>query len=158
MMDAIGAYVLRICCSAVIAGIVLTVGGEGPGSKTRKMICGLFMAFVVISPLREVKLSDLWELPEDLYQQGQDITASAQADTNNAISDIIIQRTRTYILDEASSLHIQLQVDDVRLDQDTLAPVQVELRGEIAPYQRALMSDFLADTLGIEKEDQIWNQ
>lgn len=156
-MDTIGAYVLRICCSAVIAGVVTTIGGDGPGSKTRKMICGLFMAFVVISPLREVKLSDIWKLPEDLYQQGQDIAASAQADTNSAISDVIIQRTRTYILDEASSLNAELQVEDIRLDRETLEPVQVELRGKIAPYQRSLMSGFLADTLGIEKEDQIWN-
>lgn len=157
-MSTIGGYVLRICCCAIIAGVVSSIGGDGPGSKIRTMICGLFMAFVVISPLRQIEISELWELPDDLYQQGQNITAAAQENTNEAISDIIIERTRTYILDKASSLNVQIQVETIRLDPDTLAPIQVELSGNIAPYQRSILSDFIAETLGIGKEDQIWSQ
>lgn len=157
-MNAIGAYVLQICCCAIISGVVAAIGGNGPGSKMKNMICGLFMTFVIISPLREIELTDLWSMPEGFYQEGQDITASAQKNANEAISDIIIERAGTYILDEANSLNVRLQVEKICLDPDTLSPVQVELSGDIAPYQRSILSDYIADTLGIGKEDQIWSR
>ena len=157
-MDAVGAYVLRVCCCALIGGVILTIGGDGPGRKVRKLIVGLFMASIVISPLRKIQLGELWDLPDDLYAEGQDITATAQEDTKNAISDIIIERTRSYILDEANSLDAKIQVTMIRLDPYTLTPVQVALTGDVSPYARSLLSDTIENGLGIGKEDQIWNK
>lgn len=155
-MQALGAYILRLCCCSIIAGIVITIGGSGPGSKTRKMICGLFITFAAISPLREIELGQLWELPDALYQDGLDISASAQEDVNEAISEVIIGKTRTYILDEADSLNAQIQVTQISLDPDTLVPVTVTLNGDVSPYQRTLLSDYMHKTLGIGKEGVIW--
>lgn len=155
-MDAIAGYVLRVCCSAVIAGIIQSVCPEGAGGKVRKMIIGIFMAFVVISPLRELELGELWELPEELYDEGQDISAIAQADATDAVSELIIQQLTAYILDEAGSLNADIQVTRVSLDPDTLAPMEIELTGEVSPYARSLLSDSIESNLGIGKEDQTW--
>lgn len=155
-MEEIGGYILRVCCSALIASVVLTIGPDGAGSKIRQMICGLFLTFVVISPLRQIQLDDLWQLPDSFYQEGQDIAASAQASASEEISDIIITQTRTYILDEASSLGLQIEVKDIQLDPGTLEPIEVEIWGDISPYNRTLLSDYLQNTLGIGKEGQLW--
>ena len=157
-MDMDGTYILRICCCAVIGGAIITIGGKGPESKVRRMIVGLFIAFSVISPLREIHLNDLWSLPDVLYEEGEQITAAAQADTKDEISDIIIERTQAYILDEANSLDAQIQVTMIRLDPDTLEPVQVELTGNISPYARSVLSDSIECSLGIGKGDQLWNK
>ena len=96
------------------------------------------------------------QLPEDLYQEGEDIAAAAQEDISNEISSIITERVETYILDEAGSLGIEVQVKDIQLDPDTLEPIQVEIWGDISPYNRSLLSDYLENTLGIGKEGQLW--
>lgn len=152
------AYILRVCCCAVIAGVIRTVSGTGPGSHTRNLIIGLFLAFAVISPLREISPNPQWELPEELYQEGLDITADATDEVNREISDIIIEKTRAYILDEADSLGAGIRVTRLRLDPQTLMPDQVELTGNISPYAKAMLSDYLENTLGIGKEAQIWTQ
>lgn len=136
----------------------MTIGGDGPGSQVRKLICGVFLAFVIISPLRQVDLDGIWTLPEQFYEEGQNISAAAREDVNMEISAVIIDRTRTYILDEAESLGAQLQVTRIALDPDTLAPNGVELTGSISPYARSALSGYIENTLGIEKEAQVWKQ
>lgn len=155
-MDAVASYILRICCCALIAAVVLSISPSGPGSRIRRLVCGLFLAFVVISPLRKMDLGEMLQLPEDLYQEGEDIAAAAQEDISNEISSIITERVETYILDEAGSLGIEVQVKDIQLDPDTLEPIQVEIWGDISPYNRSLLSDYLENTLGIGKEGQLW--
>lgn len=155
-MEALGGYILRLCCCCVIAGVVITLGGNGPGSKLRKMICGLFIAFAAMSPLREMELDGWGELPDTFYQDGSDISAAAREEVNQAIRQGIIDRTQAYILDEADSLNAQLQVTRIGLDPDTLVPVAVTLRGDVPPYQRALLSDYINETLGIGKEEVVW--
>lgn len=157
-MEGIAAYILRVCCSALIAGTVMTIGGDGSGAKARKLICGLFMAFVVISPMKQIQLEEVWELPEQSYREGQDICADAQEQAVEEISSVIIQRTRAYILDKAGSLGASVEVTAMALDPDTLEPVNVELTGDLSPYDRSMLSAYIQDTLGIEKEAQIWNQ
>lgn len=155
-MEAIGNYILRLCCCAIIAGAVMSIGGDGAGSRVRKMICGLFIAFVAISPLREFETWKIPELPDDLYQQGLEISACAQEETNDAIREVIIQQTTAYILDEAESLNASIRVTRLSLDPDTLAPDGVTLSGHVSPYQRTLLSGYIEDTLGIGKEEQEW--
>lgn len=157
-MDQIAAYILRVCCSALIAGVLLTIGGDGPGGKVRRLICGLFMTFVVISPLKQIHLDEIWELPEEAYREGQDISAAAQEEAMEEICSIIIQRTRAYILDEAGSLDARIEVTAISLDPDTLEPAGVELTGQLSPYDRSILSDYMEDTLGIEKEAQVWKE
>lgn len=155
-MQALGTYILRLCCCSIIAGIVVTIGGSGPGSRIRKMICGLFIIFAAISPLREMEPDEFWDLPDALYQDGMDISTAAQKDVNEAVSEVIIEKTRTYILDEANSLNAGILVTQISLDPDTLVPVAVTLSGNVSPYQRALLSDYIDQTLGIGKEGVAW--
>lgn len=157
-MDQIAAYILRVCCSALIAGTLLTIGSDGPGSKVRKLLCGLFMTFVVISPLKQIHLDEIWELPEEVYQEGQQISAAAQEQVSEEICSIIIQRTRAYILDEAGSLDARIEVSAISLDPDTLEPVGVELTGQLSADDRSVLSDYIEDTLGIKKEAQVWKE
>lgn len=156
-MEDIGLYIFRICCCALIVGALQAVSGTGTNGSIKKLIGGLFMAFVVISPLRQIELGELWRIPEDHYRQGQAISEQAQSDTVDAISDIIIQRTQAYILDEAKSLDAMIEVTAIALDPETLEPLHVELTGKISPHDRAVLSESIESNLGIAKEEQVWN-
>jgi len=151
----VGEYVLRICCSALICGALGAISGSGTG--VRKVVCGLFLAFVVISPLREIKLNGLIELPEDLYIDGEKLSETAVRKANDQIVSVIKEEVASYILVEAASLGVDIQVASIDLDQDTLEPVSITLSGDISPYKRQLLADYIFEKLGIGKEQQLWN-
>ena len=150
-----GDYVLRICCCALICGALGAIGGAGAG--VRKVVQGLFLAFMVISPLRQIELDGLFELPQTLYEQGQEISQAAAMDTREEIEAVIKEELVSYILVEADSLGAEIEVASITLDPDTLEPVEVALSGDISPYKRQMLSGYLYEELGIGKEQQIWN-
>ena len=106
--------------------------------------------------MRKMDVDFVWELSDEIQLAGKKITSQAEEDTALLIREGIIQRTKTYILDEAESLGAEIQVISIKLIDDGYLPVQVELKGEIAPYHREVLSEMLQDELGISEEGQIW--
>lgn len=155
-MDGVKEYILRLCCAALIAGAVSALGGRGTGAKLRKMICGLFVLFAAISPLRQIQLDDIWSLPVELQTSAQAAAAQGAEQSDQAIRDIIIEQTGAYILDEAASMDADIRIGQVTLDDETMAPVSVELYGTLSPYDKSVLSAFISEQLGIGKEGQIW--
>lgn len=152
-MQGMGSYVLQLCAGAVLVSVVTSLTG---GNGQVKWICGLFLTFLVISPVRKMDVDWIWEQIDEIDMEAQRITTQAQEDTLHSIRDGIIQRTRAYILDEAEALGAEVCVVALALDEEKLIPVRVELQGNISPYHRRLLSDFLEEDLGIRKEEQIW--
>lgn len=146
-------YVLSLTCACVMVAVAESIGMGRAG----KLLSGLFLALVLISPLRDIRLGELWQAPENLYRDGQAIAASAEAETKRSICDIIIERTRTYILDEAEALGGTVTVEAIALDEASLVPIRVELGGRVTPYVRSCLSDFLISKIGLEKEGIVWN-
>lgn len=134
-------------------GILTAVSG---GNRQVKWLCGLVLIFLVLSPVRQMDLDFVWELSDEIGQEARSITDSAQEEALHQIREGIIERTRTYILDEAESLGADIQVLSLSLEEDGFVPVRVELQGDISPYDRMRLSDLLEEDLGIGKEGQIW--
>ena len=154
MIEGIGQYILRLCCCAIIAGSILAIGGN---SKVQKWVVGLFMASAVISAMGTVSFSELQTLVPDHQRDANQITSAAQISAKEATERIIIERTRSYILDEASSLDASIEVVAIRLDSETLAPTQITLTGDLSAYAHSKLSNTISTHLGVGKEDQIWN-
>ena len=141
-----GDYVLRICCCALICGALGAISGSGGG--VRKVVYGLFLAFMV---------DGLFELPQTLYAQGQEISEAASMDAQEEMAAVIKQTLASYILVEADSLGAEIEVASITLDPDSLEPVEVTLSGNISPYKRQMLAGYLYEELGIGKERQTWN-
>ena len=115
------------------------------------------MILVMISPIRGYQGGIPFGASYSFYQEGLDITASAQDDADRSISDIIISQARTYIMDEAESLNADIQIKEIELDPKTLMPISVRLAGSISPYDKSMLADFLETTMGVKKEAQKWD-
>ena len=147
-----GAYILRVTCCGVMVAVVKNLGGE---SKAKNLCCGLFLVFGILFPLKNLDIQ-IPTLPEELYREGQELSLEGEISARRQIADGIIQRTQTYILEEARSLGAQVSVVSLALDEETLAPSRVELTGAAGPYARRALEGYLQDSLGISREDQIW--
>ena len=154
-MNPLAEYVLSVISASMIAAIICSFfdGKTGICSMV-KLVCGLFLTFVVVNPLVELDFSRVTDHLEQFSLDGQDAAAVGENMAREAEADIIKAGVQAYILDKAKFWGTQLEVEVV-LDQENI-PVGVELEGKISPYARARMEEAITENLGISKEHQLW--
>ena len=156
-MQDIREYLLGVIAAACICAIVTQIPGKSsfPGVVI-KLIAGIFMLLSLVSPLTDVRLKPISAIT-DVSRQANEITASAEDSTRESIAQIIKERTQAYILDKAESLGADLSVE-ITLSEDSIpTPVGVSISGNISPYSKKILSQTIAQDLGIDTEAQIWN-
>lgn len=156
-MEAVASYVLRLVCGAVVCGAILSItGASGPGGRLRSMLCGLFMAFLALSPLADLSPDTFVYLDPEISAQAERLAGEGSAQAKEAMAVIIKEQCEAYILNKAAELQLSLTAE-VELDPDSGAPVSASLRGSAAPYERGVLSDYITQTLGIERSGIHWN-
>ena len=154
-MPRLGSYALSVISAAIIAAIISSFFDEKSGTAgIIKLVSGLFLTFVVISPLTKLDFSDVNAYLEQFALEGEESAAVGENLAHEAEADIINSRVQAYILDKADLLGAQLDVEVV-LDRNNI-PVSVKLEGDISPYAKAQMAETITEDLGISKEQQIW--
>ena len=119
-----------------------------------KLICGLFLAYTVLSPISRVDFSNLPDFSLGCMDDAKDAAAMGENLARDSMADIIKEETEAYILDKAADLHANLHVE-VTVGEDNL-PTAVTLSGEASPYARRQIQAIIANDLGISKENQKW--
>ena len=154
-MGLLGEYVLSVISASIIAAVVCSFfTGNSPVTGIVRVVCGLFLTFVMVSPLARLDFSGLDDYLEGLTLEGMEAAAAGEKMAREAEADIIIDGVQAYILDKAKAFGAQLGVE-VILDQDNI-PVSVNLKGNLSPYARARLSEIMEEDLGIAKEHQLW--
>lgn len=145
-------YVLSVICAALICGTVLSLLREGAPRSVVKLLCGVFLAITVASPLMRADFDITLSLPEmadarALQAAGENMAASARR-------AIIKQSCETYIMDKATALHASVRAE-VTIGRDEV-PVAVELTGPVSPQAKAQIETMIQTELGISKENLQW--
>lgn len=154
-MESIRNYILSITASALLCGIVTSIMGEkGTAAALTKVICGIIMAMVVVSPLMQVNLSGWTDWTARLTFQAEAAAAEGELLGEEMLEAIIKEETESYILDKAGALGAALTADVTVKDG---LPERVLLTGTVSPYAKAQLTAWIRDELGIAKEDQQWN-
>jgi hypothetical protein len=58
-------------------------------------------------------------------------------------------------VDKAKAMGLDILVE-VHLDDDNSIPCEVTLSGNLAPFEKSVLCDFIEDNLAITKEHQQW--
>lgn len=157
-MESIREYLLGIVAAAILCTTVSQLAGkENFLGSAIKLITGVFMLLVLVSPMMKLKLRMPSEIFADISHQADRITSSATDSTQESISAIIKERTQAYILDKAKTCGLEMSVDVTLSDAQIPEPVSVAISGNISPYNRKILSDMIEKDLGISAEAQIWN-
>lgn len=151
-------YLTSLIAAAVICGIITTFTHKNKGcGAVVKMLCGIFMAVTVISPIAQLQLQDINVNLDQLTQEADLITQNGVSDSQQEQEAVIKQQLETYIIDKARKLETEIQVD-LTLTQDELhLPQDIRIRGAVSPHNKAIIRQWINDELGIPEENQQWN-
>ncbi len=150
-------YILSIVIAAIIcavAGILLPP--KISAGQITKLLCGVLLTVTVISPLANISFRHITDYFDGLTASADRYVEEGSAVMQGEIDAIIKAETEAYILDKASQMGLQIAVE-VALDENNHSvPCSVTVTGTLSPYAKEVLSVYIADTLGIAKEKQIW--
>lgn len=122
-----------------------------------QLVGGLFLIFTVITPLADLDYSHFFNSQWNYAEQGNRIVTEGELIAQEQLNDIIKQRCEAYILDKAMTYQTPLHIE-VSLNQgDIPTPSTVRLEGNVSPYVKSTMQQWLQNEIGIPKENQLWS-
>ena len=101
-MEALRQYVISVVAAAMLCGIVVRLFPNGSGKQVGKLICGLFLAYTVLSPISRVDFSNLPDFSLGYMGDAEDAAAMGENLARDSMADIIKEETEAYILDKAA--------------------------------------------------------
>lgn len=155
-METIREIIISVTAVALICGIVTKLIHKGLLGSVMKLLAGIFMALSVVSPLLDLRLGDLKDFTLDIQTNAAQIAAEGENSARLEIAAIISEQSAAYILDKAESLGVELTVQVTVSHEDWPVPSGVRLEGSVSPYAKAVLSEYISETLGIEREEQQW--
>jgi hypothetical protein len=156
-MGDIRGYLLRLIAAAMVCWMAhAMMKKDTPVAAIGKLLCGVFMALTVLSPMMEFRIPDLMAYAEDYSTAAAQAAAMGQNFTNGAMTEIIKQRCASYILDKAREFGAELTVD-IQVTEDFMpVPCAVTITGAVSPYARLRLGELITANLGIGEEAQFW--
>lgn len=156
-MQGIREYLLSVTAAAIICAIAKNMVGEkGIGGRIIRVVTGLFLVITLLSPIVKIRLENIENYFEDIRFDSEGIVSNGSEMANDALGSIIKEQTEAYILDEATRLGTQLDVEVKLSDSYPPEPCQVVMKGSVSPYQKQNISLYISHYLGIPQEHQIW--
>ena len=154
-METVKQYLLGILCAALVCSVLTTVIGKNKTiGSIIKMLCGIFLAVTVVSPITNWNFSNLDILPDEW---DSDVASDAGIYySTEQMGAIIKDQTQAYILDKAKQMGVDINID-VTLDSTyPYAPDSVVLSGVIGPYNKHRLMQIISEDLAIPEDKQIW--
>lgn len=157
-MEALSRYVLSVICAGVLAGMLSAlIPATGPTGGLIRFLSGVYLIITLIQPLIGFNFSGLEELLIPVGSVWDSPAEKGEELAREAAAERIRAELTTYILDKASALGGELQVD-IRFNEDPVPlPLAVVLTGSISDRGKASLTRVLEEELGIAKENQRWN-
>ena len=152
-MDTIKEYLLSVTAAALICGIVNSLSGKGTTAKILQLLSGLFLAAVVIKPVVEMKLDNVYTFTDNLVVSSDLVVAQGESLAAEEMKRIIKEKTEAYILDKAKALGAEITVEITLQDY---TPIGVTIEGNVSPYAKKNLSASITQELDIPPEEQVW--
>lgn len=156
-MEEVRAYILSVTAAAILCAIVSTLAGKGGSlGSLMKLMTGVVLSMVIISPLAKISVGNLDRYLDDLNLSATSAVEAGTVATQEAISNRIKAGVEAYILDKAAQLSLDVTVEVTLTEDGTMVPAAVVLEGAVSPYAKSRMETILKDDLGIPVEAQTW--
>ncbi len=147
-------YMESLTAAALISSVILCLSGEkGSLGSLLKLLAGVFLVTVMIRPVLDVRLGSIRQFTDRFSYDYQDAVAAGERAASQAMEEGIMERTAAYIQKEAEQFGCVLTVGITLSDH---IPSEVILKGQVSPYAKAYLTQWIEDNLNISAEAQQW--
>ena len=156
-MEGIRQYLISIICACVIVAMIrLFLNDKKHLSGIIKLISGVFIIFTVIAPVVRVEFQDFQDFYRGISEDAQAVAREGELMSQQSVQAIIKQQLEAYILDKASSLNLNVDIDLTLTDATLATPEKITISGNTSPYGKKMLQAFLVEEMGIPEEMQQW--
>lgn len=154
-MNAVCKYILSVICTVLLCGTVKTLF---PADKKiiMKMVTGLAMTVVVLSPLLTVEKISFRTHFDDILADGDIAVQRGILAAKESSAKFIKEKSEAYVLNKASELGAQVSVNVNLSDTELPTPSQITVCGTVSPYIKMKLTECIREELGIVEDDQEW--
>ena len=156
-MEALRQYILSITVAAILCGLVLSFSPKGRFQGILKLICGVFLALLVIEPITRLdpeqilsRFSGNWDA------EGEAAVAFGEEIAMDDMSSYIKRESEAYILDKVREFGFDADVEVYVGKEDLPVPERVSIRGNVPETVRRELEKLIRENLGIAKENLQW--
>ena len=156
-MEDIRQYLLSVVTVSILSAIAIRIiGKNGAFVSIVKLLAGIFVVITVIAPWSKLKFNDLSSYFSDLELQASDAAQLGESLAVDAKASIIRTQIEAYILDKASELELNVEVEVIITETVVPQPESVTIKGAASPFGKQRLGQIIADDLGIPREKQLW--
>lgn len=149
-------YILQIIAVSTIATIVCNLTNSfGVNGKLIRILTGIMIAIVVLFPFKSFSFSGISRYFDAISAEADIYIDEGKSKSQFNKSEIIKEKTEAYILDKANDMGLDIVVE-VELNEEDSVPCGLKISGNIAPYYRGILCQYIEQYLGISKEYQQW--
>ena len=150
-------YLISVTGAALVScGILCLIDKSKQQSTIVRLICGVFVLITIIRPLLQLEVALPYDFADSLRS---DTDAIIESGTNAvAVSNKlhINKQLESYIQQKLKTLNCDLKVVFALQDEYPYTPINVQLAGEVSPYTKSYLTNWIYEELGIKPEDQQW--
>ena len=151
-------YIIAVVAAAIICSTVrVLVGNKSAPAAIVKLITGLLLTVTMITPLTNIKFSDISNYIDDFSLESDAVVDVGSSYAAEKTAAIIKARTEAYILDKAQVLGANVVTHVILSNDPPYKPCSVTMTGNVSPYAKQRLMAFITQDLGISEVDQIWN-
>lgn len=146
-------YLISVTAAALICGMINSLAGKSSISKLMKLLCGIFLASVVIRPVVDIKMGDILDFSDNLAVSSDIAVSAGEKMAAEEMEKIIKAKTEAYILDKAKNIGAEISAE---ISLNDLVPTGITVVGNLSPYARSSLAAIITQELNIPPEAQIW--
>ena len=156
-MDAIRNYLLQILSAAIICSVITHwIPIKGSCGQIIKMLAGIFMTVTMLSPLIHINIQDADGYFGYFHDDAQAAVSNGLLLAKESTAAIIKEQTEAYILDKAAFWDMEISVEVTLNESDPPVPIAVDIHGNVSPYAKRQLTQWLEQEIGIEEGNQRW--
>lgn len=156
-MDKITEYLLSITAASMVCVLCKFICGDKSSTgKIISVVSGVFMLITIISPLIHIQIDDIGEYFNSYHISGDEAASVGVESANAELKRIIKQQSEAYILDEVNRMSLDIGVEVSVSDTNPPVPDAVTITGNISPYNKQTLTQYISENLGISQENLQW--
>ena len=157
-MTALHRYFLAVIAASFLTSLLVGMAAEDKMKQILRFVGDLTLILVLLSPMAGFNERSFSRTVEE-FSRNMEIEQNKAVVDSAMTEQLIIERCRTYIMDKASNLGAELEVEIILNQVNEISvPAEVYINGQYSAHAREQISQMLERDFGIPEEKQRWSQ